>query len=818
MTEQGRSEEVAGTFDPSTEAPPTRTIGTQGRAGGGEDMNSIAWFEQLTIADTEVAGGKGANLGELTRASFPVPPGFVVTASAYLDAMTRGSVRQVLAAKMRGASDGADVGSLSRDLQAIVEGAVDRAALRELLLEPYSQLAQRVAEVNPKVAVRSSATAEDSAGASFAGMNRTFTNIAGIDDLVDAVARCWVSLFGERSVSYRISQAMPDEPAIAVVVQIMVEADQSGVAFTADPVSGNRSLVVVEAGLGQGEVVVGGAIEPDTYVVSREPLRVISAHIGIKSHKIVASEHGDRTVALAESEQQARILNDDAVLSIARLALNVEDHYGVPQDTEWCFGPDHRLYLLQARPITTLVSPAAPPNGAPAPVPVAANSRGTAVEGLGAAPGIVTGVVRVLTSPAQGSELVTGEVLVAPMTDPDWFPTLRRACAVVTDSGGVTCHAAITSRELGVPCVVGTHDATKRLHTGQLVTVDGARGVVREGGTITEVPGDAAHAALPGTGATTNGSASGSLRGIERGPVTATRLYVNLALAERAEHVAAMPVDGVGLLRAELLTTEALNGRHPRHVMATEGAAGFVQQMAESVSKIASAFAPRPVVYRTIDFRSNEFRQLEGGDQYEAEERNPMIGYRGCYRYVKEPDLFALELQMLAQVRERYPNVGLMIPFVRTAWELEACLELVDASPLGRQRGLERWVMAEVPSVVYRLGDYAAMGITGVSIGSNDLTQLILGVDRDSEICSELFNEEDEAVLDAIGRIISECHRLGLTSSLCGQAPSNRPRFAEALVRFGIDSVSVTPDAAVATRRLLASAEQRIVLANSLRR
>ncbi|HMK11615.1 MAG TPA: putative PEP-binding protein, partial [Acidimicrobiales bacterium] len=294
--------------------------------------------------------------------------------------------------------------------------------------------------------------------------------------------------------------------------------------------------------------------------------------------------------------------------------------------------------------------------------------------------------------------------------------------------------------------------------------------------------------------------------------VTATRLYVNLALAERAAEIAELPVDGVGLLRAELLITEALGGRHPRQVLATGGRDEFLSRMSASLLQITTPFMPRPVVYRTIDFRTNEFRDLEGGDQYEPHENNPMIGYRGCYRYVKEPDLFALELELIARVREHTPNLHVMIPFVRTKWELEACLELIDASPLRNDRSLRRWIMAEVPSVVHWLPDYAALGIDGVSIGSNDLTQLVLGVDRDSELCAELFDESDDAVLAAIEQIIRTSHDLGLTSSLCGQAPSNRPEFAEALVRFGIDSVSVLPDAVPRTRRALARAEQRMLL------
>ncbi|MST33852.1 phosphoenolpyruvate synthase, partial [Acidimicrobiaceae bacterium USS-CC1] len=401
-----------------------------------------------------------------------------------------------------------------------------------------------------------------------------------------------------------------------------------------------------------------------------------------------------------------------------------------------------------------------------------------------AAPGVVSGPVRVLTSPDQGDRLVAGEILVAPMTNPDWVPTIRRAAAIVTDSGGMTCHAAIVSRELGVPCIVGTRRATSVLRPGEVVTVDGSRGTVTEGRRPSAPVVTAAPTATPVAPAETS-----------------TLLYVNLAMMEHAEEVAAQPVDGVGLLRAEFLVTEALGGVHPRKLLAEGRDRDFADAMVESLLTITRPFGRRPVVYRAMDFRSNEFRGLSGGEAFEPAEDNPMIGYRGCYRYVREPDLFRLELEVLARVREETPNLHLMIPFVRTRWELEACLELVDASPLGRQRGLHRWVMAEVPSVAYRIPEYAALGIDGVSIGSNDLTQLVLGVDRDSEVCAELFDESDAAVLDAIRRIVDASRQADITCSLCGQAPSNRPEFAEELVRFGITSVSVNPDAVEATRR-----------------
>ena len=768
---------------------------------------------EVNRANVPIVGGKGANLGEMLRADLPVPPGFVLTVAAYERMRETAGVGPRIDALLRtvNVEDTAALQRVSAQLRETILAVPLPGVLEAALGHSYERLADSTSGAgDPLVAVRSSATCEDTAEYSFAGMFESVLGVRGREALADAIRRCWASTFGARVLYYRIARGMPAEMPVAVVVQRMIASKKSGVMFTADPATGESAHVVIEAAWGLGEVVVGGQVTPDHYVVDKRSGAVVDRRIAEKAFLLESMPDGGvRRVELDhDPRERGAVLTEPELAELVRLALASEQHYGAPQDMEFAID-GHGVFVTQTRPITTLPpktasvdteasgADAAPlAASAPAATPVA--SHEPILRGLGASPGAASGRVRVLSKTSESAQLQPGEVLVAPMTTPDWVPIMRRAAAIVTDAGGMTSHAAIVSRELGIPCVVGTRTATSTLRDGMLVTVNGKDGTVLAG--AVHLP---AAAPAPARAVAMRPPA----------PVTATRIYVNLAEPERAAEIALRDVDGVGLLRAEFVMLSALGGMHPREMVAQGRTEEFVRSMAESLTTFAAAFDPRPVIYRAMDFRSNEFRALKGGAAHEPDEANPMIGYRGCFRYTREPDLFALELRALAEVRRTHRNLHLMLPFVRTGWEMRRCRTLIDQSPLADSPDLQLWVMAEVPSVVSWLDEYVRLGVTGVSIGSNDLTQLVLGVDRDNELLAPYYDERDRAVLDAIHAIIERAHTLGVTASICGQAPSVHAEFAAQLVAWGIDSISVNADAIERTRRNVAAAEQRVLLA-----
>jgi pyruvate,water dikinase len=756
-------------------------------------------FTQLGRGDVDFAGGKGANLGELTAAGLPVPPGFVIGAPAYAAFCEQSGLRQRISARLADldVEDTAALEAAAKEVRAEIEREPIPEWLADRIRGAYAKLTGE--DRQAAVAVRSSATAEDTESASFAGMNETLLNVRGADALLGAVRTCWSSLFGARTIYYRAKRGFSQaEMDIAVVVQRQIRSTRSGVMFTIDPSTGERDRLVIEGAFGLGEAVVSGSVSPDRYVVLKDGLQIDRREVRRKELAIVSLPEGGTEVReLSDAEGRRPVLSDEEVRQVAEIGIEIEEHYGAPQDTEWAFNEKGSVWMLQSRPVTTAGGEA---------MDDGEGERGRElVHGLGAAPGEASGPVRVISALEMAGDLEEGEVLVTHMTAPDWVPLMRRAAAIVTDSGGMTCHAAIVSRELGIPCVVGTSEATKVLRDGEVVTVDAGAGVITEGASAKPAAAETSAGVRP---APPCGKQSPT-----PAPVTGTKVLVNLSEPSQLERVASLEVDGVGLLRAELMVVEALDGTHPRALLEAGEGERFVERMAESLTRFASAFAPRPITYRTIDFRSNEFRYLEGGERFEPEEANPMIGYRGALRYMREPDLLELELQAIERVwASGHENLHVMLPFVRTPREVAACCEMFEDAGLFDHRGFELWVMAEVPSVLFHLPRYAELGVAGISIGSNDLTQLLLGADRDSELVAEVFDERDRAVTEYISRLLACAHELGLRTSICGQAPSVYPEYAELLVRGGIEAISVNIDAVDRARRLVAAAEQRLLL------
>ncbi len=794
----------------------------------------VRWLDQLSLNDLSLVGGKNASLGELASAlseDIKVPESFAVTADAYRDLISCNDIWPEIEIILENTdwSNLTTAATKAEQIREIIATADLPGGLDKEIREAYAKLSEDHGS-NVAVAVRSSATAEDLPGASFAGQHETYLNISGAEDLIRAVRKCFASLFTQRAISYRANKGFDHKDvALSVGVQRMIRADKasSGVIFTLDTESGNRDVVMITGLWGLGEAIVQGIADPDEFLVHKPTLKlgykqVLRHRIGSKKVKLVYA-HGEAVEPtlwhpVDDAEQLKPCLDDAEVIQLAKQAVAVEQHYSkfhgrpTPMDIEWAKdGPDGELYILQARPETIHAS--ADSNLL---TQYRLDGEGKIIlQGQAVGDRIGSGPVRLVNDAKELEQVQTGDILVAAATTPDWEPAMKRSAAIITEHGGRTCHAAIVARELGIPVIVGVTDARKSLHAGQKVTVDCSQGMT----------GNVLEGQIPFRTETVD---------ITKLSTPDVDLMVNLANPDAAFRVAALPVAGVGLARIEFIIANEIKA-HPMALLSPDrisnektrkeiealtanyksGADYFVSRLSEEIGTIAAAFYPRPVIVRTSDFKSNEYASLLGGGDFEEPENNPMIGFRGASRYIDPAyqPAFNLECRALKRVRDDMglSNVIIMIPFCRRIEEAKRVIEVMSTNGLTQGvNDLQIYIMCEIPSNVVLIDEFAKY-FDGFSIGSNDLTQLVLGVDRDSEILSADFDEEDLAVTLMIEQAIAGAHRHGLKCGICGQAPSDRPDFADWLVTQQIDSISLSPDSVLAVMQRLSQKEQKMI-------
>lgn len=756
----------------------------------------IVDVNELRVNDVPFVGGKGANLGELTSAGFPVPGAFVLTTVAYDYFLDGSKITDRIEEELENIDRTSDQSLVeaSKRIRALFETYEIPDDLKKEIISNYRMLVPQ--GDTGFVAVRSSATAEDLPDASFAGQQETYLNVADEEDLFNKIRKCWSSLFTARAIAYREKQGYSHKDVkLAVVVQKMVNSEISGIMFTVDPHSGAKNIIV-EAGYGLGEAIVGGEVTPDTYVIDKSKMTISKKRISTQKWKYVRGPDGGCLKEdVPECDEKRQKISDSYILEIAEVGRQVEIHYQKPMDMEWCI-EDGKVYVVQARPITAVGSG----NGNSA--ETGASCEDIILTGLGASPGLATGTVRIYDETMSLDIVKDGDILVTKMTMPDMVPAMSRSAAIVTDEGGMTCHAAIISRELGTPCIVGTGAATDSLKDGDVITVDGTTGTVYRGAIKKKEVGS-------------EESVSHTIAA-NFVPVTGTKVMVNMSMPMKAEEIAQLPCDGVGLMRSEFLFTNYI-GEHPCAVIDEGRSDELIDKLAEGMSKVARAFYPRPIVLRTSDFKTNEYRDMKGGVDYEPNEENPMIGWRGCSRYVSDNyrDAFMCELMAIKKVRNELglKNLHIMLPFVRTISEVKEITKMMESVGLRRGLDLKLYFMAEVPVNIFMAEEFCKY-CDAFSIGSNDLTQLILGCDRDSDILGRMgyFDERNPGVKAAISQLIKVAHKNGKTVGICGQGPSVYPEFAEFLVEEGIDSISLNPDTFIKTKMSIASAEQRVLL------
>lgn len=748
-------------------------------------------FSKIGKEDVSLVGGKGANLGEMINAGFPVPDGFCITSEAYRYVIKTNNLEPKIRAILEGldVSDSKKLNAASLSVKKIIERVDIPQDLLEDIYHHYKSLRKgfRV----PAVAVRSSATAEDLPEASFAGQQETFLNVTGEASVIHFVRRAWASLFEARAIFYRQTKGFDHfKVALAIPVQKMVQSEVSGIMFTMNPVTNNKDVVVIESIWGLGEKIVQGAYTPDHYEVDKESMAIRSIVVEKQLLQYVKSGDGNKELKVPNNKIAQQKITEDQIIEVAKIGIALQKHYFFPQDIEWAM-ENGKIYIVQTRPITTIST---------------VNARREIdfdslkklkllLKGDMASPGVAHGKVRIVRSAKEIGIVKEGDVLVTEMTTPDFVPAMKKAVAIITDKGGQTSHAAIVSRELGVPAVVGTVNATKTLKSGELVTVSGQTGEIFSGMVSDNL--------LYAKRATKKLSAE-QLK-------TATKVYVNLGEPELAAGVATRDTDGIGLIRAEFMMAQI--GVHPKKLIHDKKADVFVDKLAEGLEKFAKAFGYRPVVYRASDFKTNEYRNLTGGELYEPQESNPMMGYRGAFRYVTDERVFQLELEAIKRVRNKFgcKNLWLMIPFVRNVSELEKVKRIIAGAGLYRSANFKLWMMVEIPSNVIMLEEFAKVGIDGISIGSNDLTMLTLGVDRDNETVASLYDERHPAAMWMFEMAVKKAIKLNLTASMCGQAPTEYPDLTRKLIEWGITSVSVSPDAIERTREIIYEAEKHIL-------
>ena len=750
-------------------------------------------LKSITSKDVDLVGGKSANLGELLNTGLPVPDGFAITTLAYkklvIESEFKTQISEIL--DTLDIDDFNSINSCSDQIRKIIENIPLSEDIISEISSSYASLGDNV-----EVAVRSSATAEDLPSASFAGQMDSFLYIKGIDNVLTSVKKCLSSVFSSRAISYRHEKNFDHFLVLAsITIQKMLDPESAGVMFTLNPVSGNKNEIYIESSWGVGETIVQGKVDPDSFIVTKPNLDISSRNINIKKlmtirgatqGKFAIADRASATeIDVPEDLQNKPSIDDNVVTTLSNFAVQIEEHYDKPMDIEWVFEKNsHDIFIVQARPET-----------------VHSSSKSVAepiLEGIGASAGIRTGTANIILDIKNTSSFQENQILVTQMTTPDWTPIMKRASAIITQSGGATAHAAIVSRELGIPCIVGVKDVTTLLKPKQEVTVDGSSGCIYDG----KIEIQSKSEEKPSFDS-------------ESWPVTATQIYMNLGSPDLIDKYKVLPFDGIGLMRIEFLIADKIS-KHPLKLIEDNESDKFVNTLYEGISKVASTITPRPVVVRFSDFKSNEYSKLEGGEKYEPREENPMIGWRGISRYIS-PDYepaFRLECQTIKKLRDNgFTNVWTMLPFARNTSEVKDTIKIMQEEGLERSDNFKIWLMAETPSLVLQADDFAKL-CDGFSIGSNDLTQLMLGVDRDSELLYNLgyFNERDPAVLKAIQLLIKAAHNNDITISICGQAPSLYPEFAALLVEEGIDSISANPDSVIRTRRSVNGAERNLLL------